>query len=172
MKNKKLKLYAVLLFGFSLISMQAQNVLFIKEKPDKITPYTLSGIKTLTFTSANMNVNEKDGSVNVYTLNSISNLNFGSPNSIVELSANTNGKLILYPNPVIDQLHIQFTTSTTEIVQLQIVNLQGKVVLLQTLNRQQGINCVIIPVIYLQKGLYLFRLQNGNKEEISKFLKN
>jgi hypothetical protein len=90
----------------------------------------------------------------------------------VELSANTNGKLILYPNPVIDYLHIQFTTSTTEILQLQIVNLQGKVVLLRALNSQPGKNYVIIPVTYLQKGLYLFRLQNGNKEEISKFLKN
>lgn len=172
MKNKKVKLCAVLLFGFCLTILQAQNALFIKEKPGNITPYTLSGIKTLTFTSANMNVNKKDGGVSVYPLNNISYLNFGSPNSIVELFDNTNGKLILYPNPVINQLNIKYTTSTKETVQLRIVNLQGKVVLLQALISQQGINCAIIPVTHLQKGLYLLLLQNVNKQEISKFLKN
>jgi hypothetical protein len=163
-----------LLLGISLSSLQAQNALFVKENSGVQTPYSLTSIKKLTFASGNIIVNKNDGNANSYSLTNIRNLTFGKDGStsISQVSTDKNNTLMLYPNPVIDQLHVQYVSVVSENVQLQIVDMQGKIILKQSIDNKPGINNATIPVSQLQHGVYLCRLQNGTKLKTIKFLKN
>jgi hypothetical protein len=163
-----------LLLGISLTSLQAQNTLFVKENSGVQTPYSLASINKLTFASGNIVVNKNDGNANSYSLTNIRNLTFGKEGTtnISPIDIEKNYTLMLYPNPVIDQLHVQYVSAMSENVQLQIVDMQGKIILQQSIDNQPGINHATIPVSQLQHGLYLCRLQNGTKLKTIKFLKN
>ena len=173
MGNIKRNFVLWLILTISLTSLQAQNALFVKEKSGVQTPYSLTSIKKLTFTSGNITVNKNDGSTNTYALTNIRYLNFGNDvkTSISPIDIEGNNSLTLYPNPVIDQLHVQYVSAMSEKVQFQIVDIQGRIILQQSFDSQFGINSTTIPVSQLQYGLYLFRLQNGTKLETIKFLK-
>lgn len=173
MGNRKRNFALWLILGISLTSLQAQNVLFVKEKSGVQTPYTLTNIEKLTFASGNITVNKKDGATNTYALSSIRYLNFGNDvkTSISPIGNEGNNTLILFPNPVIDQLHVQYVSSMSKKVQLQILDIQGRIILQKSFDSQSGINYATIQVSQLQHGLYFCRLQNGSKLETYKFLK-
>ncbi len=174
MQNKKIKLVSVLILVFGVISMQAQNMLFVKEKSGSQTSFSLTNIQKLTFASGNITVNKYDGSLNTYDLTNIRYLNFGNNETtgISPIEIEANNTLMLYPNPVTDQLNVQFISVGSDKVQIQIVNMQGQIILQQNIYSQSGINYTTISVSQLLNGLYFCRLQNGGKPETIKFLKN
>jgi hypothetical protein len=174
MKNKLIIIQVALLFGIGLTSLQAQNTLFLNERSGVQTPYSLTSIKMLTFASGNISVNKMDGSMNIYGLTNIRSLNFGSSgtSSISKLGVDESSTFLLYPNPVIDKLHVQYVSTLTEKMQMQIIDIQGKTILQEYFNVQPGINHANIPVSQFQRGFYLFRFQIGNKLETFKILKN
>ena len=169
--NKKI-IYATVLLLFSLISLHAQNTLSVKERSGTQTPYTLSGIRMLTFSLGNINFNKKDGNSNTYALANVRYLNFVNTTSIDEIESDRTSNLILYPNPVINQLHVQFVTTTIEKVKFEIIDIQGRIILQQNFESETGTNQITIPVAHIQRGLYLCRLLNGNEIQSAKFLKH
>ena len=170
MRHKNLKWSVFFCLCFGLTGIQAQNTMFVNEKSGDQTPFTFTSISKLTFTAGNMTVNKKDGSTSAYALTNIRYLNFGNSTAIVEI-VSEKSNMLLFPNPVLDQLRIRYESVTTEKLKLQIMNVQGKVILQQTLNPQNGTNYIEIPVEKLQDGLYLCRMQSGNKFDASKFIK-
>ncbi len=172
MKHKKLVLCALFLFGIGLTGIQAQSKLYVNNKSGTQTPFTLSSIHTLTFASGNMAVNKTDGTMSTYALSDLRYFSFSdyttqvSPIRVLQFS-----KLTVYPNPVTDQLHISYETAMDGAIQVQIMDLQGKVLLQQELSRQTGSNHAQIAVSHLTNGLYLCRLQSGLTIETTKFLK-
>ena len=172
MKHKKLVLCALFLFGIGLTGIQAQSKLYVNNKSGTQTPFTLSSIHTLTFASGNMAVNKTDGTMSSYALGNVRFLSFSdyttqvAPNIVRQF-----GKLTIYPNPVTDQLQIRYETAIAGAVQIQIMDLQGKVLLQQELSRQTGANHAQILVSQLTNGLYICRLQSGSTIETTKFLK-
>jgi hypothetical protein len=93
-------------------------------------------------------------------------------NNVSPIVKKKSSNLTLYPNPVIDQLQMCYETLQEGSVQAEIIDFQGRILYRQTINCQEGTNQAIIPVAQLQRGLYLFRLQNGKNVETVKFLKN
>ena len=172
MRDKKLLWSALLCLHFGLAGMQAQNTMFVFEKSGNQTPFAFTSINKLTFTAGNLTVSEKNGSTNTYALTNIRYLNFGNSTAIVEIDGKKSSNMLLFPNPVLDQLHIRYESITTGKLQLQILDVQGKVILQQTLSTHNGTNYIIIPVAKLQQGLYFCCLHNGNKFETSKFMKH
>jgi len=173
MLHKKVKLTAVFLLGLGLTGLQAQSTLFVKEHGGIQTPYTLSSIRKLTFAGGNMTVNKDTGSLTTYALSNIRYLNFTDlTTGVSQTDKAGNSNIMLYPNPVNEQLQINYETLKTGNVQVEIVDLLGKVLYQQTLTSQNGTNHAIIPVSQLSEGLYVFSLQSSDKIEIIKFIKN
>ncbi len=173
MRHKKVKFSVLLLSGIGLTGLQAQSTLYVKEHSGIQTPYTLNSIRKLTFAGVNMTVNKTSGSTDNYVLSDIRYLNFIDVTTNVSLiSSQESSNIILYPNPVIDQLQISYETLKAGNVQVEIVDVQGKVLHQQTISSQNGTNYAIIHVSQLSEGLYVCRLQSGDKIEIIKFLKN
>lgn len=172
MRHKKLKLCVILLLGIAMSYLHAQNTLNLKEKSGTLTSFALNNINRLTFASGNMTINKKDGTTSEFALTGIRYLNFSNSTSNEEIRSEENSNLILYPNPAKDQLSVRYESTSSEEVQFQIIDVQGKAVYQQILCSQTGLNYSTISVVQLKKGLYLCRLINGNKLETGKFIKN
>lgn len=171
MRHKKLKTCAVLLLSLGLAGMQAQTKLNVNPKTGAITPFTLNEVKSITFSSGNMYVTKKGGISNSYQLSNIRYLNFESLlTDNFQANIIHDSQLILYPNPVINDLHVQFKSSE-ECGRLIIFDLQGRIILQQNLNCQEGKNIISVSVNKLSSGIYICRLITGSKIEESKFVK-
>jgi len=172
MQNKRL-LCVVFLLSIGFSSLKAQNALYVKEKSGTQTSFILNSLRKLTFPAGNLTVIKTDGTTSTYTFSTIRSLTFSDLiNNVSPMVQKERSKLTLYPNPVIDQLQISYETFKEGSVQAEIIDFQGRILYRQTSSCQEGINQATISVSQLQKGLYLFRLQNGNNVETIKFIKN
>lgn len=172
MRHNKKFLWVVLLFGIALSGLQAQNTMNLIEKSGTQTSYALSSIKKITFTEGNMMVIKKDGTTNAFSLLQIRSLLFDRAIAIEEVRFVEKGDLMFYPNPAKNQLTIQYESTTAEDVQIQIIDVLGKVVIRETFHTQTGTNRMSLSVDQLKQGLYLCRLYDNDKQIAGKFLKN
>lgn len=79
--------------------------------------------------------------------------------------------IALNPNPVVDQLNVQYRANDADYAQLQLIDIQGRVVLQQILSNEIGKDHMSVSVSNLKQGIYLCRLQTGNQIETAKFVK-
>ncbi|UTW60581.1 T9SS type A sorting domain-containing protein [bacterium SCSIO 12741] len=79
--------------------------------------------------------------------------------------------LDVYPNPVRDNLNLNFTVNNAEDAQLQIFNLNGQ--MMQTIRPAMvaGENTVSISTSELPNGTYFVTLRDGNSQKVAKFVK-
>jgi hypothetical protein len=173
MKSKKVKLIVLLLFCLSFTGVYAQNTLNIKENSNSQTLFSFDSIKKLTFADGYMTVNKTDGNSSTYSLSSIRCLNFiDQVTDVSRINSLESSKIMLYPNPAIEQLQIRFETSKTEKAYLKILNIQGRVFHQQTISCLRGTNLETISVAKLSAGVYICYLQTSDKIESIKFLKH
>ena len=173
MKQLKVKWIIVFLVAAGLSGLGAQTAMNMKDKSGTQTSFVLSDLNKLTFASGNLTVNKKDGSSADFALTNVLNLNFSEiTTAIVDLKGDEQSNMLLYPNPVVNNLQIRYESSTEENVSLQIIDIQGKIVYLQSQNSQTGTNYLNIPFETYPNGMYLCRLQHGNNIEIKKFIKH
>jgi len=171
MRLKNVKWILILLFAIGLSNLQAQTSLNVKENSGTQTSFVLSDLKKLIFTSGNMSVMNKAGNSTDFALTNVRYMNFANITAIDEINSEENSRMMLYPNPVLDRLQVRYESETGENVQIRIIDIQAKVLYQQNLKSQIGTNYINIPIESFQKGIYLCRLQNGNKIEINKFIK-
>jgi hypothetical protein len=171
MSDKKVRLVIILLL--SLTGVYAQNAIYLMERSGVQTPISLDNIRKLTFTTGNMTVFKTDGNSSNYKLGDLQYLRFIDQASISsKIESGENSYFTVYPNPVVDQLQIRFVSATSGSVQLTILNMAGVVLHKQSTISQNGMNQRIISVSNLSSGLYICRLQYGNKAESIRFLKH
>ena len=168
---KKGKWILVLLFAFGLRILCAQVSMNVKDKTGTQTQYMLSNLKKLNFTSGLMIVSMKNSNYAVFDLINLRNINFTNVTSSDEITSKVESNFTLYPNPAKDLLQVLFEAKANENVQIQVINVQGKIVIQQQLKSIEGQNNIEITVRSCQQGLYLCRLQIGNKIESNKFIK-
>ena len=75
MRQKRLKLSAVLLLGLGLTGLQAQTM-YVWESNSTQTDYALSNIRKMTFSGGNVTIQKTDNSTGVYGLSGLRYLNF------------------------------------------------------------------------------------------------
>jgi hypothetical protein len=173
MIHKKIRLFTLLLLCLGLTGLQAQNVLKVIEKTGTQTFYGLSSIKKLTFPTGTLWVNKTDGTTQVYAFTNIRLLNFGGVlTSIDQPELKEDGSLLLYPNPVINELTVVYQSRYKGSLQIDIFDLFGKVVFSETAYQSEGTNQLNINLSNLPKGFYVCRLTKGWTIKTIKFLKN
>ncbi len=96
---------------------------------------------------------------------------------VSENKPNTSAKkgknnLIIYPNPAVNQLNIQFDAISNGLVNVQIYNLNGQLVKeLQPTNLQNGLNTMNVNVEELSRGTYIIRSLVNGVSTTGKFIK-
>ena len=174
MKRKKVILSAILSLGIGLTGLQAQSQLYVKDKAGTETSYALSNIGKLTFSAGNVVVNKSDGSSNTFALNDLRYLAFKqfSSTEVKHIYSKETSNILLYPNPVIDELQIRYESIKAGTMQVEIIDLQGRVLHQEVIISQNGVNHANISLSQLGKGLYICRLHYGDKFETIKIIKN
>jgi hypothetical protein len=174
MRHKKVKLVSVMLvLGLGLTTLQAQNTLYIKDKAGATTSMSLSELRNITFPAGNLILTKTDGATSSFGLAEVRYLSFKDYSTNVKVIADMqNGKIKFFPNPVIDEMQINYESNSTGLLRLEIFDLQGKIVYQEMINSQNGTNNAKFDVSQLCKGLYLCRLIGKDKFETVKFIKN
>lgn len=173
MKRKKLIMSAILLFTLGLTGLRAQNQLNVTGTSGTVSSFDLSSIAKLSFTGGNMVVNKTDGNSSPFAITDIRKLTFGTSTvGVKDLVSKAKSNVSLYPNPVTDELKITYESNTTRSWKVEILDMQGRVLHKEVILSPSGINQATIPVSQLGKGLYLCRMQHGDKSETVKFIKN
>ncbi len=94
--------------------------------------------------------------------------------TIVKLTDQQKDMLLtaVLPNPVINQAQLTITTSQKDIVNLEVVSMEGKLVQRNSVQLQAGSSIINLDVATLQKGIYMIRgtFSNGQTNTL-KFIK-
>ncbi len=110
---------------------------------------------------------ESDGGNNLY----LDDININSqPVGMEELTA-LNANLLVAPNPAGDEAQAQFTLLHSGAVQLEMLDMTGRVVQkVRTANLSVGTQRIELPVRDLNPGIYFLRLQQGAMQEVGRFV--
>jgi len=77
----------------------------------------------------------------------------------------------LFPNPVSEQLNLQFNQTNNQPINISLTNLLGKTVLTETYNALKGFNEVQLNTSNLSKGVYFLTIYNGLETHYQKLVK-
>jgi hypothetical protein len=141
----------------------------VKDNAGHNSSYYTNDIRKLTFSGGNMVIEKTDGSSSSYSISSIRKLDFSGASTdilIPQQRLQNEEATKIYPNPVIDLLYIKSSLAEECEVIVEVLDLQGKVLLIEKISDMNGIN-----VSDLQKGIYICRVHICDKIENIKFLK-
>lgn len=79
--------------------------------------------------------------------------------------------LHVFPNPVADNLNVNFTTTKAEQIHCQIVDMNGKVVASRQIQHNGGLFEETFDVRDLAKGIYFLRIQSEDGYSMEKFIR-
>lgn len=97
------------------------------------------------------------------------------PNIGVGIAENTTEvfeDVVLYPNPVKDQLNLSLSAKETSTMNVQILDVQGRQVYSSSMNVSVGRNQRSIDTPTLPDGIYVLRILNENGQTNVRFVKN
>ena len=167
MQRKNAKRMTVFLALITVAGLQAQKSLNVHEKSNANTAFSTNDVQKLTFAGGNLTVNKKDATTSSFTRTNVAYLNFTSGVLTAATAPQAANKLALYPSPVQDVLNIELADAATQTIHVEIVGVDGKVVLRTALRNAKS----SISVSSLPKGIYLCRCTNGNNTSSTKFIK-
>ena len=168
---KQLTLFIFVLISLSsgLTLLKAQNTLYVKERTGTQTAYPLSGIRKLNFSADTVKITKTGGETQNYTLGDVRFFSFKNYFlGIPDPGSDQKDALRLYPNPVNNILHIEYTGKQSKEVTIEILDLQGRV--LQSCSFQN--RKAIMDISNLNVGIYICRLYGNSEVIVRKFIKN
>lgn len=160
--------------GQTTINPLQQTVMIVNALSGEKTTINMKTVHSISFENKQVKIVKKDATQFSYPFSTIKYIDFGLVDftSVKEVKSTSNIQLLITPNPVLDNLNLLVENSRNETVNVQILDLQGRVLLQQNMTFFSGQNKNSISVSSLQSGLYLCRLLRGSESIITKFLKN
>nr|MBP6313937.1 T9SS type A sorting domain-containing protein [Chitinophagaceae bacterium] len=97
-----------------------------------------------------------------------------NPSALQNARANNENSLLynpysveLYPNPVTDNLHVNYFAKASAVGTIQIIDMQGRLIQSSQISTVEGSNTILVDVHTLQKGMYIIKLDTGEKQASS-----
>jgi len=169
MKTRSLIISIILTISLSL---SATNTLVVKVSNGNAGLHGVGNIRNIIFQSGQMVVNHKTDNPIVYPLTDIQNVVFKQNVASALYSPAANQiEMALYPNPVQNELNVRLPLPIESAVSIQILGIDGKVLLQQSYSEANNLSGLSVNVSGLSKGIYLCRLVVGNKVFTGKFVK-
>lgn len=155
-------LMALLLFGVTFSGLRAQTM-YVRPNAGAQTAYPVTNIKKITFSGGNLMVTNTTGANGTFALSGNRYLNFTDLTLATPTQELDKNSFYVYPNPVTNVLNITNEDPTQTISHLEIISLEGRVVLEQ--------NTPQVSLASLPQGMYFCRITSNNQTQIIKFLK-
>ena len=112
---------------------------------------------------------ENNGSLSLWNIADVSLYSFSGANSLVPSTRSTSDQVILYPNPVFDNLNVEYWSTRTGKISIELLDLNGKVLRSFFEGKHQGKQTYNL-IIDLPCGYYLCRIISANKSITKPFL--
>lgn len=161
------KLSLLFLFGLAFLGTNAQTM-YVRPIAGTQTAYPVANIQKLTFSGGNLVVTNTTGNNGTYALAANRYLNFTDLTLATTSNELVNNRFYVYPNPVTSVLHITNLDQTQTISRLEIVSLQGRLLLEQN---SLDTNTTHVDIATLPQGMYFCKITSNNKAQTIKFLK-
>jgi hypothetical protein len=134
-------------------------------------PFELKEFRNLSFSNGDLLINGNT-KLGEFDISGIYFMTFKDISTGISPSARQKpGTINVFPNPVNNELQISYQIAEPNVLQIEIIDLQGKIWHQQTATGQPGFNKATVSVMQLPAGMYICRLQNGSMTEVFKFLK-
>lgn len=154
-----------------LISSKAQLFL-VNNKSGNQSSLLISEIRSITFSANNLVFNKKDGNTESMLINNIKFISFDNLSTEITTPIKNTTKLNIYPNPVHNNLNIEFIAEDqNSIINIEVLSIDGRLIYSNRVNSGQSGNHSINTSTWMQ-GLYLLRVRNGNEITTNKIIKN
>lgn len=101
----------------------------------------------------------------------VDNININDDEQIAINTIDELTTLHVFPNPVSDEMQIEFSLDHAEEIQLSIYNMLGEIIYSKKLNGDAGKNKFSIPVSELANGNYKLQLSNSGRNTTTTFVK-
>jgi hypothetical protein len=170
MKQKILKIQFVLaMLMLSSYLTLAQNQLIVTLTNGQTDAFNVSDIRSVKFVNNTMNLMENNGSISSWNIDNISQYAFSDANSIVPTTGSTSDQVRIFPNPVSDNLSLEYWSSKTGKISIELLDLNGKVVRSVFEGSHQG-KQTYIWTKDLPGGYFLCRIISESKNIIKPFV--
>lgn len=152
--------------------LTASDALIIREIDGKSTPFPISEIRNMTFDDAGkLLVHKRDQTV-TFSISGIRNMQFGNEDisSLPKLHSSASAVQV-FPVPMVDELNIHLDAHYDQSVDIQLIDINGRVHLHKRIPAAYGARQVHFDVGMLSKGIYLCRIIIGEEIITRKLIK-
>jgi hypothetical protein len=164
----KIKVALAILMLTSYVT-RAQNQLIVTLTNGQTDAFNVSDIRSLKFINNTMNLTENNGSLSSWNIDNVSQYAFSGANSIVPTTSSTSDLIRIFPNPVSDNLSVEYWSSRTGKITIQLLDLNGKVVRSVFEGTHQG-KQTYTWTKDLSSGYYLCRIISSSKSITKPFV--
>ncbi|MEI6755308.1 MAG: T9SS type A sorting domain-containing protein [Paludibacter sp.] len=180
-KNPGLKPIWLLLFVWVVMFANGQTtnplqqtVIIVNTVNGEKATLSLKTVQSISFLNGQMNILKKDATQYSFLYANVKSVDFSSLDltAVNEVRNNSKNHLLINPNPAVDYLNLTLENSVNESVTVQILDLQGKILIQKSITFSEGQNSNSISVSNLHSGLYLCRVLRVNEPLTVKFFKN
>lgn len=126
--------------------------------------YLLSNVQKITFSSGEMILTKQDQSTSSFLINSLKRLSFKEVVTNQEGLVDNNSQVLLYPNPVNNELNLDITEACT----VSVLNLKGEVLITKKYS-EKGKKAMILEG--LPSGFYLCQYASEKEVKTVKIIK-
>ena len=170
MKQKILKnQFALAMLMLSSYVTLAQNQLIVTLSNGQTDAFNVSDIRSVKFVNNTMNLTENNGSLSSWNIDNVSQYAFSGANSIVPTTGSSSDQVKIFPNPVSDNLSVEYWSSRTGKISIQLIDLNGKVVSSVFEGSHQG-KQTYTWTKDLPSGYYLCRIVSASKSITKPFV--
>lgn len=159
---KAKKIMALFLFGLAFSGVNSQTM-YVRPIIGTQSSYGIANIKNLTFSGGNLVVTNTTGANSTFPISGNRYLNFNDLTLATTSHELVKNSFYVYPNPVTSVLNITNQDPTQTITHLEIISLEGQVVMVQ--------NTPQIALASLPQGMYFCKITSNNQNQTIKFLK-
>lgn len=171
MKNKTFKsigLAMFLTYAYPFSAANAQSM-YVKESNGMQTAYSLVDIRKMNFSSGNLTITKMDNSNSIIALNSLKYISFTDySTTISEYTKEVPTEIKVYPNPIFNELNIDFSGTNILNGKICILSIEGKLIKTQQL---LGSASLTIDMSNIPQGVYLCRFSNEKEIKTIKIIK-
>ncbi len=170
MKSTSIKIQVawVMLMLTSYVT-RAQNQLIVTLTNGQTDAFNVSDIRSVKFVNNTMNLMENNGSQSSWNIDDVSQYAFSGASSIVPTNGSTSDQVKIFPNPVSDNLNVEYWSLRAGKISIELLDLNGKVVRTVFEGSHQG-KQTYTWTKDLPSGYYLCRIVSASKSITKPFV--
>ena len=141
---------------------QAQNQLVVTRTNGQTEAFNVSDIRSIKFANNTMNLTENNGNQSSWAIADVAQYAFSDATSIGQPALAESGQASIFPNPVSDNVRIEYSTSGESRIAIELLAFTGKVLRTVYNGMHQG-KTTYTWKSDLPAGIYLCRIASKHK---------